>query len=116
MVYDYYRPMFPDLDRIIWTPIHIQPLGPADLTRSLTPEQVQKILDDFKAAKEAAEKVDALTGQADCVAKAPPPPGDGCDQLQWWFDQLSAPTPPPGPPKVRPRLPDACYALFGWAN
>jgi penicillin-insensitive murein endopeptidase len=53
-------------------------------------------------------------GQTDCVVKAPPPAGDGCDQLQWWFDQLSAPKPPPGPPKVRPRLPEACYALFGW--
>ena len=52
--------------------------------------------------------------QTDCVAKAPPPPGDGCDQLQWWFDQLSAPTAPPGPPKAKPRLPEACYALFGW--
>lgn len=55
-------------------------------------------------------------GQLDCVAKAPPPPGDGCDQLQWWFDQLSAPKAPPGPPRQRPRLPEACYALFGWAN
>ncbi len=54
-------------------------------------------------------------GQADCVAKAPPPPGDGCDQLQWWFDQLSAPTAPPGPPKV-PRVPEACYAVLGWAR
>jgi penicillin-insensitive murein endopeptidase len=53
-------------------------------------------------------------GQIDCVAKPPPPPGDGCDQLQWWFDQLSAPPAPPGPPKPRPRLPEACYAMFGW--
>jgi penicillin-insensitive murein endopeptidase len=56
-------------------------------------------------------------GQADCVAKVPPPPGDGCDaSLQWWFDQLNAPKPPPGPPKPRPPLPAACYALFGWAR
>jgi penicillin-insensitive murein endopeptidase len=54
-------------------------------------------------------------GQTDCVAKAPPPPGDGCDaSLQWWFDQLNAPKPPPGPPKPAARLPEACYALFGW--
>jgi penicillin-insensitive murein endopeptidase len=54
-------------------------------------------------------------GQADCVVRAPPPPGDGCDaSLQWWFDQINAPTQPPGPPKPRPRLPEACYALFGW--
>ena len=54
-------------------------------------------------------------GQTDCVAKPPPPPGDGCDaSLQWWFDQLNAPKPPPGPPQPKPRLPEACYALFGW--
>ena len=51
-------------------------------------------------------------GQPECVAKAPPPPGDGCDQLQWWFDQLSAPKAPPGPPRVKPRLPEACQAMF----
>jgi penicillin-insensitive murein endopeptidase len=54
-------------------------------------------------------------GQADCVVRAAPPPGDGCDaSLQWWFDQLSAPKPPPGPPKHRPPLPDACYPILGW--
>jgi penicillin-insensitive murein endopeptidase len=56
-------------------------------------------------------------GQTDCVAKAPPPPGDGCDAtLQWWFDQLDAPKPPPGPPKARSRLPEACYSLLGPAS
>jgi penicillin-insensitive murein endopeptidase len=56
-------------------------------------------------------------GQADCVVHAPPPAGDGCDaSLQWWFDQLGAPKPPPGPPKPRPRLPEACYPLLGWAR
>jgi len=53
-------------------------------------------------------------GQADCVVRAPPPPGDGCDEtLQWWFDQLNAPKPPPGPPRPPLRLPEACYVLFG---
>lgn len=55
------------------------------------------------------------TGQTECVSIPPPPPGDGCDaSLQWWFDQLNAPKPPPGPPKPKPRLPEACYAMFGW--
>ena len=55
-------------------------------------------------------------GQTDCVVKPPPPPGDGCDQLQWWFDQLSAPKPPPGPPRAKPRLPEACYPLLGFSG
>jgi penicillin-insensitive murein endopeptidase len=53
--------------------------------------------------------------QTDCVSMAPPPPGDGCDAtLQWWFAQLNAPTAPPEAPKPKPRLPEACYAMFGW--
>jgi penicillin-insensitive murein DD-endopeptidase len=53
--------------------------------------------------------------QVDCVVRAAPPPGDGCDaSLQWWFDQLNAPRAPPGPPKRRLPLPDACYPLLGW--
>lgn len=53
-------------------------------------------------------------GQSDCVVRAPPPPGDGCDAtLQWWFDQLNEPK-PPAPPRKHPLLPAACYALFGW--
>ena len=51
-------------------------------------------------------------GQPECVPKAPPPPGDGCDQLGWWFEpHPPGPAHPPGP---KPRLPEACYALFGW--
>ena len=52
-------------------------------------------------------------GQPECVVKAPPAT-EGCDaSLQWWFDQLDHPTAPvPGPPKVRPRLPEACYGIF----
>jgi penicillin-insensitive murein endopeptidase len=54
-------------------------------------------------------------GQPECVVKAPPPPGDGCDaSLQWWFDRLDHPEPIiHGPPRGKPRLPEACYALLG---
>jgi penicillin-insensitive murein endopeptidase len=55
--------------------------------------------------------------QVDCVVRAAPPPGDGCDaSLQWWFDRFNAPPAPPGPPKQRPRLPEACYPLLGWSR
>jgi penicillin-insensitive murein endopeptidase len=50
--------------------------------------------------------------QADCVQAAAPPPGDGCDAtLQWWFDQLDAPTKPSAPYKPPPVLP-ACRAIL----
>lgn len=54
-------------------------------------------------------------GQTECTDQAPRPAGEGCDaSLQWWFDQLDAPKPPPGPPsKPRPVvLPPACAAIM----
>ena len=54
-------------------------------------------------------------GQPECVAIAPPPPGDGCDAtLQWWFDQLDAPPAKrdPGPPPKPRRPPAACAAIL----
>ncbi len=55
--------------------------------------------------------------QVDCVQAAPPPPGDGCDAtLQWWFDQLDAPSKPSGP-AARPRpAPAACRAILNGAG
>ena len=51
--------------------------------------------------------------QLDCVQAPPPPPGDGCDAtLQWWFDQLDAPTKPAGPPARPPAAPAACRAIL----
>ncbi len=50
----------------------------------------------------------------DCVAQAPPPPGDGCDaSLSWWFtDEPWRPTdaPPPAPLALAD-LPARCAAL-----
>jgi penicillin-insensitive murein endopeptidase len=56
-------------------------------------------------------------GQNECVNQAPPPPGDGCDaSLQWWFDRLDAPAPPPSktpaPPPKPVVLPAACRAIM----
>ncbi len=56
-------------------------------------------------------------GQPLCPAgPPPPPPGDGCDaSLQWWFDLLDHPAPPPAKPaapRKPPHLPEACRAIF----
>jgi penicillin-insensitive murein endopeptidase len=54
--------------------------------------------------------------QADCLQAAPPPPGDGCDAtLQWWFDQLDAPSKPSAPNKPPP-TPAACKAILAGAG
>ncbi len=52
-------------------------------------------------------------GQPECVDQAPTPPGEGCDaSLQWWFDQLDAPSRPPAPPRPPVQLPAACAAIM----
>jgi penicillin-insensitive murein endopeptidase len=53
-----------------------------------------------------------------CVAQQPLPPGDGCDQLAWWFDKKAADDRQKGhqtyAAKVgaAPELPDGCRALL----
>jgi penicillin-insensitive murein DD-endopeptidase len=52
-------------------------------------------------------------GQGDCIRRAPPPAGDGCDAtLQWWFDQLNTPA-KPAKPYQPPPAPAACKAILG---
>jgi penicillin-insensitive murein endopeptidase len=52
-------------------------------------------------------------GATECQGQAPPPPGDGCGELAWWFTQ-EAKHPKPSPPE-RPLLvsdlPAACAAI-----
>jgi penicillin-insensitive murein endopeptidase len=51
-------------------------------------------------------------GQQDCIRRPPPPAGDGCDAtLQWWFDQLNAPS-QPAKPYHPPPAPAACKAIL----
>ncbi|MDC7788654.1 penicillin-insensitive murein endopeptidase, partial [Rhodoplanes tepidamans] len=54
-------------------------------------------------------------------AATPPPrgrPGDGCNELDWWFqDSVLHPPPPKEPPKPRPPLtmadlPPACRVVL----
>lgn len=55
-------------------------------------------------------------GTDQCTAQSPPPPGDGCDALPWWFVQRDKVT--PSGPKARRQtatLPDACEAVFAAA-
>src|SRR5437762_6892379 len=52
-------------------------------------------------------------GETECHEQAPPPPGDGCGELGWWFTE-EAKHPKPGPPERPLRvadLPAACTAL-----
>lgn len=65
MVHDYYQPLIPqrwDWHPLVpFTPSPVQPVQPLD------PDALRKLLDDYRKATEAAERVDALTGQPDCV-------------------------------------------------
>jgi len=48
-----------------------------------------------------------------CVGQPPVLAGDGCDQLDWWFNRLPAiPTPVTPRPLRRPALPEACQAVL----
>jgi penicillin-insensitive murein DD-endopeptidase len=52
-------------------------------------------------------------GQPQCENQEPPPPGDGCGELGWWFTE-EALHPKPGPPKPPlpiSAMPAACAAL-----
>jgi penicillin-insensitive murein endopeptidase len=57
----------------------------------------------------------------DCKAQPPLPPGDGCNELAWWFRAAAKrdqrPTSPPSPPTAPkaatgPQLPDRCRELL----
>ena len=49
--------------------------------------------------------------QPDCRDGAPPPPpGDGCDALGWWFTRLDEP-PAPAQSTPPPPLPAACHSI-----
>ena len=52
-------------------------------------------------------------GERECRNQAPPPPGDGCGELAWWFTpQALHPKPsPPRPPLRLSDLPTQCIAL-----
>ncbi len=86
MVYDHFYPKFPDTIEP-WPPLPVVPFVPANpvvpngtLTVTDTPikvsfqivsreeiEALKSLINDFRAAVEAAKAVDRLTGQPDCV-------------------------------------------------
>jgi murein endopeptidase len=54
----------------------------------------------------------------DCVAQDPLPPGDGCNELAWWFDESAQAERAEqrkayqGRVGAKPPLPDACAAVL----
>lgn len=58
-------------------------------------------------------RLNCSAGDALCEGQAPPPPGDGCGELAWWFTQEGR-HPKPGPPE-RPlkvsELPPTCAGV-----
>ncbi|HEX6442680.1 MAG TPA: penicillin-insensitive murein endopeptidase, partial [Stellaceae bacterium] len=53
------------------------------------------------------------SGQSGCENQEPPPVGDGCDQIGWWFTEEALhpkPGPPPRPVRIS-EMPAACAAL-----
>ena len=60
------------------------------------------------------------TGTAGCVNQAPPPPGDGCADAEFWVKNIlnppkpdpNAPKPKPTPPLTLARLPNQCAAVL----
>lgn len=52
-------------------------------------------------------------GAARCEDQAPPPPGDGCGELDWWFTEAGRhpKAGPPGPPLRVSELPHECAAI-----
>lgn len=56
-------------------------------------------------------------GSPECRNQTPPPDGDGCDQIGWWFsDEALNPKPDPNrkpkPPLTLADMPEACRALL----
>jgi penicillin-insensitive murein DD-endopeptidase len=58
-------------------------------------------------------RIKCPAGATECENQAPPPPGDGCKELDWWFtEEARHPKPgPPKPPMLVSDLPAACAAL-----
>jgi penicillin-insensitive murein endopeptidase len=52
-------------------------------------------------------------GATECQGQAPPPPGDGCGELAWWFTPEGRHPKPsrPGRPMLVSDLPAACQAI-----
>jgi len=57
-------------------------------------------------------------GSTDCVSQAPVPKGDGCDELDWWFDEKAQADREQAQSRYRakvvrrPTLPERCLALI----
>lgn len=77
MVHDHYNPLFPEIERWVRPPSIIVPSSPygpefpwppaPPVVDTAKANEFMKLIENFKRAKEAAELVDELTGQPDCL-------------------------------------------------
>jgi hypothetical protein len=114
MVHDFFGPIIPDPERLPWTPDpNITPFPPVEPSKTmphpLTPGplvpavlptpmplpipdlvELQRLIDEFRRALEAAKVVDRLTGQLDCVDPDKAQLEDRVNRLERQVEQLLA--------------------------
>lgn len=63
-VFDQWEPAFPDYRQQVypWNPAPVYPNAP----KQYTPEDLQRLIDAFQKAVDAAKVFDVITGQPDC--------------------------------------------------
>ncbi len=125
-----------DIDPEVWTPTHLQLIKitaeQPEVERIFVNAAIKKALCRDAAGSRWMSKVRPMyghnyhyhirlacpAGQEDCQPQGAPPPGDGCDDLSYWFsDAVLHPKPPKTPPKPKPAmtmaaLPAACRAVL----
>jgi penicillin-insensitive murein endopeptidase len=121
-----------DIDRVVWNPSYRKLVETMARTPELArmfvnPAIKQALCREAGADRDWLHKVRPWWGHDDhfhirltcpagatqCEEQAPPPPGDGCNELGWWFTEAARhPKPsPPGPPLRVSDLPPDCAAV-----
>jgi penicillin-insensitive murein endopeptidase len=121
-----------DVDRTVWNPRYrrmVETVARApELARMFVNPAIKRVLcREAGADRDWLRKVrpwwghddhfhirlNCPAGDAPCRDQPPPPPGDGCNELAWWFTPEGRhPKPgPPRPPLKVGELPPACAAV-----